>query len=170
MARERGQATIEWIGLLLAIALVLGALAELAAPRRSAEDHDLGKRLAARIAAPLRVGSGPSLRSGRQRLSRAGPMAPPPRTPPAPPPRARLAPPPRARSAPPLSRTRVADAFRRLRGVERVARRAWIVCLGYRRFRYELEHPRGPNEPLPLDEALRIADTCLNPYAYLVED
>jgi hypothetical protein len=51
-----------------------------------------------------------------------------------------------------------------------LARRAWIVCLGYRRFRYELEHPRLPSEAMPLAEALDIANGCLNPYAFLAEE
>jgi hypothetical protein len=50
-----------------------------------------------------------------------------------------------------------------------LARRAWLVCLGYRRFRYELEHPRAPTEPMPLDEALDIANGCLNPFGFLAE-
>jgi hypothetical protein len=62
---------------------------------------------------------------------------------------------------------RAVDAFRRLRGVGALARRIWIVCLGYRRFSYELDHPRAPSEPMPLDEALDIANACLNPAAFL---
>jgi hypothetical protein len=65
--------------------------------------------------------------------------------------------------------SRAVDAFRRLRGVANVAQRAWIVCLGYRRWRYELAHPRLPTEALPLREALDIANECLNPYAFLLE-
>ena len=52
----------------------------------------------------------------------------------------------------------------------KLVRRAWIVCIGYQRFRYELEHPRAPNEVMPLEEAIDIANGCLNPYAFLVED
>ena len=50
-----------------------------------------------------------------------------------------------------------------------VARHAWIVCLGYRRWRYELEHPLAPTEPLPLVDALEILNNCLNPYAFLTD-
>ncbi len=68
------------------------------------------------------------------------------------------------------SRRRAIDALRRLRGAGlKIVRRAWIVCLGYRRLRYELEHPLAPNEMMPLDDALDIANGCLNPYAFLVE-
>jgi hypothetical protein len=73
------------------------------------------------------------------------------------------------RRAPAPLRSRALDAFRRLRGVTNVAQRAWIVCLGYRRWRYELAHPRAPNQALPLGDALTIANECLNPYAFLLE-
>jgi hypothetical protein len=71
---------------------------------------------------------------------------------------------------PPASTPRAVDAFRRLRGIEDVAKHTWIVCLGYKRWRYELENPSAPNEALPLDEALSIVNGCLNPYDYLLED
>jgi hypothetical protein len=51
-----------------------------------------------------------------------------------------------------------------------VARRVWIVCLGYRRHRYELEHPLAPTESMPLDDALDIANECMNPLAFLMDD
>jgi hypothetical protein len=44
------------------------------------------------------------------------------------------------------------------------------VCLGYKRWRYELENPMAPNEALPLGDALDIVNGCLNPYDYLLED
>jgi hypothetical protein len=51
-----------------------------------------------------------------------------------------------------------------------VARKAWIVCLGYRRYRYEMEHPLAPNEAMPVEEALDIANECLNPFGFLAGD
>ena len=59
------------------------------------------------------------------------------------------------------------DAFRRLRGVAEVGKRLWILCLGYRRYVYERDHPRAPTEAMPLDAALEIADTCFNPLGFL---
>jgi hypothetical protein len=52
-----------------------------------------------------------------------------------------------------------------------VARRAWIVCLGLKRYRYERAHPEAalPVAGLPVDEAVRIANSCLNPMGF-VED
>jgi hypothetical protein len=132
---EDGQAAVEWVALVLAAALALGALAAVA-PSGST-DRELGKLVAKRI-------------TGAPRAS---------------------APRPSARPSPPHAATpRAVDAFRSLRGLSAVAKRAWIFCLGYRRWRYELEHPMAPNEILPLREALDVANTCLNPYDYLVED
>jgi hypothetical protein len=69
-----------------------------------------------------------------------------------------------------VSPARAAGAFQALRGVAYVAKRAWIVCLGYRRYRYEVEHPRLPTETMPTEEALDIANECLNPLGFLVGD
>jgi hypothetical protein len=144
MRGEGGQAALEWVALVLVAALVLGAAAAFSSP---AADSDLGDLVARRIAQtpgePSRVAAG----------SAGAPEASAPAT--------------RA-SAPPERRT--VDAFRRLRGVAAVAKRAWIVCLGYRRWRYELAHPSAPTEPLPLGEAVSIANDCLNPHDYLFAD
>jgi hypothetical protein len=148
---EGGQATVEWVALVLTAALVLGAGAALAG--REA-DRGLGEEVAERIS---RTASG----VGR---APAGAIAPPRG------PRASAPPPARRASAPPASAPRAVQAFRSLRGVADVARHTWIVCLGYRRWRYELEHPMAPTEALPLDEALGIVNSCLNPYDYLLED
>jgi hypothetical protein len=150
--RQSGQATVEWVGLVLLAALILGAAAALRSP---GEEPGPGSLVAERIVCAAK---------GTTADSCAGEAAPP-----------AVRPPPRAPARPapveaPPSPARVADAFRRLRGVGHVARHAWIVCLGYRRWRYELEHPLAPTEALPLDEALAIANTCLNPYAFLTED
>jgi hypothetical protein len=139
---ERGQATVEWVALALLVALVLTGAAALAS--REA-DPELGRLVAKRI---VRV---------------------PERTAPAADGGAR-APAPLAAAAPPPLVPRSLDAFPRLRGLDQVARHAWIACIGYRRWRHELVYPRLPIEPLPLRAALDIANDCLNPYDYLVED
>ena len=181
---------MEWVALVLLAALVLTGAAALSGPE---DDRELGALVAKRIAAgpkelasaagapasdaptALRVPGAPAsdaptaLRAqgapgsdapAAPRRRVAAPSAP--RTPPAPAPGTRApAPPP---TAPP------GEALRRFRGVSELAKRAWIACLGYRRWRYELEHPMAPNEALPLGEALSIANTCLNPYDYFVEE
>ena len=76
----------------------------------------------------------------------------------------------RAHRRPPALPARAAlglPVVRRVAGA--VARRAWIACLGYRRYRYEREHPRrlSPFESMPPREAVAIADACLNPVGFL---
>jgi hypothetical protein len=150
MRGDGGQATVEWAGLVLLVVLVLAAIAAVSV-RAPASDRGLGKVVAERFTCAARgaCGGAPGPR----------PVAAPPSAPAA------------AVVARGITRARAVDALRRLRSVgAKLARRAWIVCIGYRRFRYELEHPRAPNEVMPLDEAIDIANGCLNPYAFLVED
>ncbi len=50
-----------------------------------------------------------------------------------------------------------------------LARRAWIACIGYRRYRYERSHPTrlSPFDSMPVGDAVEIANKCLNPYGFL---
>jgi hypothetical protein len=162
MATEAGQATVEWVGLLLT-ALVLAAAA--AGLRATAHDARLGDAVAKRITCAARDACGldgaVASRASPSRVrghapARGGAAA-----------RPGL---PATGGAAAPSAARAADAFRRLRGAAWIARRAWILCLGYRRWRYELEHPRLPTEPMPLDEALQIANACLNPLSFLGQE
>jgi hypothetical protein len=159
---ESGQATVEWVGLLLLVTLVLGGLLTLA-PR--VEGRSLGGAVAHAIACGAAGDCDAAGRAG----SRA---ALPPVVPRAPrrarrPGRLRLPSLPRL----PVSPDRVAAAYHALRGVKAVAARAWIVCLGYKRFQYERRHPEMTiSGRMPVPEALRIADSCLNPLAFLGED
>lgn len=149
---EAGQASTEWVGLVLVVALALGALAALGvrAGRAPASDRGVGEAVAGRLVCAVR---GSCAGSPEPALAGAAPAAGP------------LIP---ARG---VSRRRALDALHRLRSVgAKLVKRAWIVCIGYRRFRYEVEHPRLPNEAMPLDEAIDIANGCLNPYAFLVEE
>jgi hypothetical protein len=150
MRGEGGQATVEWAGLVLLVVLVLAALGAVSG-RAPASDRGLARVVAERFTCAARgaCGGAPGAR----------PVAAPPSA---------TAPAVAARG---ITRARAVAALRRLRSVgAKLVRRAWIVCIGYRRFRYELEHPRAPNEVMPLDEAIDIANGCLNPYAFLVED
>jgi hypothetical protein len=140
---EGGQATVEWVGLVLAAALVLAGAGALAG--REA-DRGLGEALAARISGAA---------------SGVGVAAPPTRATP---------PPTRAAPAPRPSTPRAAEAFGGVRGVADVAKHTWIVCLGYERWRHELEHPTEPTKAPPVDAVLGIVNTCFNPYDYLLEE
>lgn len=156
MHGEGGQATVEWLALVLLAALALGATAAFAGRE---PDDGLGKEVAKRIASA--AGAAPPGRPAPAAMRPAPPAtrAAPPGTSAAPP---TLAAPPATRAAAPA-----ADAFR---GVADVAKHAWIVCLGYERWRHELEHPSAPTEPLPVDVALDIVNTCFNPHDYLLEE
>jgi hypothetical protein len=223
---QSGQATIEWLGLVLMAALALGGLAAFAT---RGDEQGLGRALAQRWSCAARGacvarGGGAAARAGlwrpgaggaRARSAPAGspsggfrspsapgrpasggarprsaPARPPaggarpptnpgrppsggarPRSAPARPPsggaRPRSAP---GRSQPPVPRDRAIDAFRRLRTVGKLGQRLWIVCLGYRRYIYERDHPLPPTQAIPLDEALDIANACLNPAAFFTDD
>lgn len=177
MGSERGQATVEWTGLVLLVSVALGALLTLAP---SLDGRGLGGSVAHAITCAARGGCAAA---GRAAVPRRAPAIPG-RTPPLPgraPPRpgrarpgsgralppARLTGPPARRRIPPSG---AGEAPGSLRGVRTAAKRVWLLCLGYRRFRYDLKHPRAPTEPLPLSEALDIANECLNPLGFLAED
>jgi hypothetical protein len=160
VAAEHGQATIEWTALVLLAAVVLAALA---AVRPHVDGRALGGSVAHAITCAARGGCDLE-RKEHRRPQRSSP-SPAGHTP------ARLPPRPRSgRLAGPTSGDRAAAASRVLRGVRTVAQRAWIVCLGYRRFVYERSHPRLPTEAMPLDEALDIANECLNPFGFFGEE
>jgi hypothetical protein len=146
---EGGQATVEWVALVLAAALLLGAAAAFAG--REA-DRGVGEAVAKRITRTARG-------VGRKPAGAAGPNAPAP---------APAAP---APSPSPLSSLpRAVGIAGGLAGIGRVAKHGWIVCLGYKRWKHELENPSAPTEPLPVDVALSIVNTCFNPHDYLLED
>jgi hypothetical protein len=160
---EHGQATIEWTGLVLLVALAAAALTALV-PR--VDGRSLGESVAHAITCGARGGCParppPELTersvAGATQAERPVPGSPP---------GARAGNP---RASAEVSPARAAGAFQALRGVAYVAKRAWIVCLGYRRYRYEVEHPRLPTETMPTEEALDIANECLNPLGFLVGD
>lgn len=158
MVSDRGQATIEWTGLALFVALVLGTLATLA-PR--VDGRGLGSTVSNAITCGARGGCegrspsptvGRALRSVRPEDAAAAEHR-------------RVAP---VRSA--VSAERAGAAFHALRGVREVAKKVWVVCMGFRRYVYEREHPRIPSEPMPLEEAVDIADECFNPVGFLSGD
>ena len=70
-------------------------------------------------------------------------------------------------AAPPAPRSADPAA---LRGARTAAKRLWLLCLGYRRFRYDLEHPRAPMQGVPMSETLDTVNECLNPLSFLVGD
>jgi hypothetical protein len=175
MRGERGQATVEWIGILLLVALALAALTRLSA---RADGQALATTLAHSITHPRTPRSAPGT---------------PARTPPGPAAKAFLAPPlvpapggfgPRARPKMP-GIDELARRVRRLvprglpargqadrvlaqrvrRGAGAAWRRAWYACLVYERFRWAFLHPesRFPGYTMPPAEVLRIMNDCISP-------
>ena len=185
MAGERGQATVEWIGIVLLVALALAALGRFA-PR--AHGEELGMTIAHSVTCAARDGCGrghltsePGTASGTRtaasgsRLVQRG-FTPPPLLPYRADARAggalRL---PSARTLLRWGRRELADRVgrggeralvRRLRrGTGTAWRRAWIACLVYERFRYAFMHPesRFPGHVIPPSEVLRMANDCISP-------
>ncbi len=149
MHGEGGQATVEWVALVLVAALVLGAAAVFAGPEA---DRGVGEAVAKRITRTARgVGRMP-VRTAATSPARAAPL------------------PMKSIPSPPASLAGAVGIAGSVAGIGGVAKHGWIVCLGYKRWKHELEHPSAPTEPLPVDVALSIVNTCFNPHDYLLED
>lgn len=147
MRGERGQATVEWIGIVLLVAVALAALSHFA-PK--ADGRGLGRAVLHSVAGPAeRREVAPSPAAGDRAFAipplipRAGESA-------------------ELRIRFPRARTLV----RRARaGAGPAWRRAWIACLLYERFRYALLHPesRFPGHVIPPSEVLRMVNDCISP-------
>jgi hypothetical protein len=156
MRGERGQASIEWIGAVLTVALALAGLVRLA---ERVEAADLAT-------SPLRiticaVGGGcaeprpaPGSRAPRHDAVIAPPLVP-------------LAADPRSRRTRNAHRrpSRARGLARRARAPLRTfSRRAWLVCFGYERVRYGLLHPEtGPRQTVPISGVLQMVNDCASP-------
>ena len=157
MCGERGQATVEWSGLLLLVALVLAAAGHLAS---KADGSELGTTLAHSVTHPARGGT-----EGRSASTHA--------VQPASIPHPSLSRPPHADalralrvSAPGPLRAAGRDVLRRAgRGAGAVWRKAWFACLVYERTKYAFRHPesRLPGYSLPYADALRMINNCVSP-------
>ena len=156
LGAERGQATVEWVGLLLALAVAFGAL--LAGGREAAKGESadgLGEAVAS--GSPARCG-------GRAGRARDGGAAVAPRAPG--PPRAlgrpRALAVPIGRGVPPrlAGRVQAGGAGHALKGT-------WLLCLGYHRLRYDYEHPLTPRQAMPLGDVIDMVNQCMDPLSFL---
>ena len=144
MSGERGQATVEWIALLLLVALGLAALTRLVS---SPDGRPLATSLVRSVTAGARTVHGPHRsRPARVRVSRVRVQG------------VRVQ---RMRGLPRLP----AGMRRAGRGAGALWRRAWFACLVYERFRYAVAHPesRLPGYTIPTRVALRMANNCVSP-------
>ncbi len=172
MDSERGQASVEWVGIVLLVALALAGVTQLAP---GADGRSLASTLLHTVAKPKVA----EIRSGKRNDSlppeTEGFTAPSPL--PLAPTREAAAKVGRPSLRALLGRLRSAagrlrSSAGRLRSGAGVAwRRAWMACLAYERVRYDLLHPesRFPGHTIPASELLRIANDCLSP-ADLVRD
>jgi hypothetical protein len=155
MRGEKGQASVEWIGIVLVVALALAALARFAP---SADGRSMASTVLQSVTCAVREGcerersAGPSSSrhgaAGRV-LVTAPPLVPSPH---------------RIESRPPRRLPReLADRLRRGAGL--AWRRAWLGCLTYERARYGFLHPesRFPGHTIGRSEALRMANDCISP-------
>ena len=140
MRSERGQATVEWTGLLLLVALVLVGASHLAS---RADGQELGTTLARSVTQVHQQAHGPV----ESHLESA-------------PPRQVLG------TFPAPLRGQGRGVLRRAgRGAGALWRKAWFACLVYERTRYSLRHPesRLPGYTLPYGVALRMINNCVSP-------
>ncbi len=147
---ESGQATVEWVGLVLGVALVFGAL--VAGGREAARGQsgrELGEAVAGRMVCSARDACG----AGATASSAGAALRAPGRAP-------RLA----RRSA---AAGRAVAAARALPKGREALGHAWLACFAYRRFEYEREHPLTPRQSVPLDDAVDIVNDCLDPLSFL---
>jgi hypothetical protein len=180
MRSERGQAAVEWIGIVLVVAIVLAALVRFAG---GDEDEALATTLAHSVTCAARNGCRPAqvvgIRGGKRTESqppRHDAFSAPPLVPiPSATRRRSAARPPAGRSLVEWARRQVPrelmgphrPALRgQLRdGAGRAWRTAWFACLAYERVRWAILHPesRSHEYEFPPSEALRILNDCISP-------
>jgi hypothetical protein len=163
MRGQKGQASVEWIGLLLLVALALAALARFAP---SADGGGLASTLAHVVTKPQVGDERGGIRNDLHPPGRETFIAPP-LLPPAGHAKRPERRPPSGLSLLRRARPRVGPALadRLRRGAGLAWRRAWLGCLTYERARYGFLHPesRFPGHTITRSEALRIANDCLSP-------
>jgi hypothetical protein len=164
MEGERGQATVEWVGLVLAVSVGMTALVAGARGAGGRDGEQAGRALGGAVAGRLVCAVRDGCAAGGGGAGVASPGAPRPGPPALP-----FVPPgmPGPRGPVPRRDAPRAPTAALGRGATGAVDHAWLVCLGYRRFRYDAEHPRPPTAPLPLDAALEIANDCFNPWAFV---
>ena len=156
MREERGQASVEWIGAVLLVALALTGLARLASRVEAADLAASPLRTtvcAARGGCAEQRLTGPAGARDRRRVI-VPPLLPvhPEERPPARTPRL-------------LRRLGSPAAVQRARRAAGTFwRRSWLVCFGYERVRYGLLHPETrPRQTVPISGALQMVNDCASP-------
>ncbi len=156
MRGERGQASIEWVGALLLVAVALAGLVRLGSRVEAADlaTSPLGTTICAARGgcAEQRPSPPPGARGHRAVIA-------PPLLPVQPGERRPARPPPLLRD---LGSPVGVRRARRATGT--FWRRAWVVCFGYERIRYGLLHPETiRRQNVPLSGALQMVNDCASP-------
>ena len=156
MREERGQASIEWIGAVLLVALALTGLARLAS---RVEAADLATSPLRTTICAARSGCAEQRLAAPERARDRRTVIVPPLLPVHPGER-------RSARTPRLLRQLGSRAT--VRRVRRMAgtfwRRSWLVCFGYERARYGLLHPETrPRQTVPISGALQMVNDCASP-------
>ena len=155
MRGDCGQASIEWIGAALLLALALGALGRFA-----------GRMDAEPVASALLSSTTCATRGSCEAARRQTPSATPRHRSVTVPP---LVPVPVAERRAPAPRSRPAPSTRARgglgsRSVGVLWRRAWMLCFAYERARYGLLNPEtGPRQTVPVSGALQMVNDCASP-------
>ena len=157
MRSDGGQASVEWVGALLLIAIALGALARLSDRVDALGVATAGLRattcaLAGCESGVARAAPATGIDGARSPALDARAVTPPPLVPSRTgflPRRLRLRNP-----IPPRMRSRVGAFWRR----------AWVACFAYERVRYGLLHPESHRQVVPLRDVVQMTNDCLSPF------
>jgi hypothetical protein len=156
---EGGQASVEWVGAVLAVAIALGALARLSDRVDASGVAAAGLRATGCVLAGCERGEarGHARRGPATAGARAVTLPP-------------LLPPPSAgggaagaRSRPSLRLTNPVPPRVRAR-FGAFWRRAWVACFAYERARWGLLHPESYRQAVPLRDVVQMANDCLSPF------
>jgi hypothetical protein len=176
---EGGQASVEWVGALLLIAIALGALARLSdrvdAPGLATAGLRATKcAVAGCEGRQARVASTAGIDGSHSPVPASRAVTLPPLLPPPPPGRGTSGAPGNGTSGAPGSG---AAAPRRpsIRFTNPIPprmgarfgtfwRRAWVACFAYERVRYGLLHPENHRQVVPLRDVARMTNDCLSPF------
>jgi hypothetical protein len=151
MRTECGQASVEWVGTLLLVALALAGLAALAG---RVDDTSVATAALRTTTCAAAGGCAPGAKRVRRPALPREAVTVPPLLPVVPVESERRSP--RARGRVPSARLR--------RGAGALWRRAWLVCFGYERARHGVLHPESrPRQTVPLSDALQMVNDCVSP-------
>jgi hypothetical protein len=174
---EGGQASVEWVGVVLLVAVALGALARLSdrVDGSGVATAGLGATRCALAGcegrgAPLASTTG--IEGGRSpgdgaRAPAARAVTLPPLLP-APPPGGGATGGGRAAGAPRRPGLRLTNPIppRARARLGAVWRRAWVACFAYERVRYGLLHPENHRQVVPLRDIAQMTNDCLSPFDF----